>query len=258
MNKTGKVYLIGAGPGAADLITVRGLRQIEAAEVVVYDRLVSHELLDHVSDDCELIYVGKRKNLHVMQQHDINQLLIEQAEAGKRVVRLKGGDPFVFGRGGEEVDALIAAGIDWQVVPGVTAVAGAAAEIGMPLTHRHDAQALTLITAHRQNGQFDVDWPLVLNNRQTVAFYMALSCARDLVAELLARGKDPDTPFTIVSSASCPDQRVETDRLGAMISILENNCFKSPALLVMGPKPRSGLSSMNQLTGALALESQFG
>lgn len=239
--ETGEVFLVGAGPGAADLITLRGLKALQTAEVVVYDRLVSHELLEQVPVGCEHIYVGKRKNLHVMTQEKICQVLIEKAAAGKRVVRLKGGDPFVFGRGGEEIDALIEAGITWQIIPGVTAASGVAASVGMPLTHREESQALTLVTAHRKDGSFNLDWPLVLHNHQTVAFYMALSCASELVCELLQRGKPADTPFTIVASGTRKDEQSATCLLAEANDMLEDLEFASPALLVLGPRPRKTL-----------------
>lgn len=234
----GMVHLVGAGPGAADLITLRGIKCLQLAEVVVYDRLVSRELLDYTVADCEKVYVGKRKNLHVMSQTDICLELVKHARLGKRVVRLKGGDPFIFGRGGEEVDALVKAGIAWDVVPGVTAASGVAASLGMPLTHRDESQAVTFVTAHRKYGKFDLDWPQVLHSNQTVAFYMALSCASDLVAELLCRGKDPLTPFTIAANGTRDDQHFETCLLKDAAHVLSVNQFSSPALLVMGPKPR--------------------
>lgn len=239
LNPQGKVILVGAGPGAADLITLRGIKALQSAQVVVYDRLVSHELLSYVPDDCEHVYAGKRKNLHVMTQTQICDVLVEKAAAGKRVVRLKGGDPFVFGRGGEEIDALIEAGLPWEIVPGVTAASGVAASIGMPLTHREEAQALTLVTAHRKDGQFNLDWPLVLNVNQTVAFYMALSCAEDLVRELLQRGKPSETPFTIISNGTLDNEQMATCRLGEAAEMLGEIDFPSPALLVLGPRPRS-------------------
>lgn len=237
---SGKVCLVGAGPGAADLITLRGLRAIERADVLVYDRLISHELLAYAREDCKLVYAGKRKNLHVMRQDEISDLLVEEALQGRYVVRLKGGDPFVFGRGGEEIDRLIEWGIDWEIVPGVTAASGAAAMLGLPLTHRDESQALTLVTAHRRDGQFNLDWPLVLRAGQTVAFYMALSYAEELVCELLVRGKSPDTPFTVIANSTLATQLSDTCALHEAVEMLQQNNFPSPALLVLGPQPRLG------------------
>ena len=232
----GKVFLVGAGPGAADLVTVRAVRCLQQADVLIYDRLVSLELLDFVPGNCKKIYVGKRKNLHVMSQDEINRELVRQARLGKVVVRLKGGDPFIFGRGGEEVDELARAGIAWEIVPGVTAASGAGASLGMPLTHRDEAQALTFVTAHRKSGQFDLDWSLVLHDRQTVAFYMALSCAADLVDELLARGKSPDTPFTIVANGTCSNEQYESCRLARSQSAVGTRTFSFAGPVGTWPK----------------------
>ncbi|MFT4799604.1 MAG: uroporphyrin-III C-methyltransferase [Candidatus Azotimanducaceae bacterium] len=249
----GTVHLVGAGPGAADLITLRGIKCLQRAEVVVYDRLVSRELLDYTVAGCEKIYVGKRKNLHVMSQTDICLELVKHARLGKRVVRLKGGDPFIFGRGGEEVDALVKADIPWEVVPGVTAASGVAASLGMPLTHRDESQAITFVTAHRKHGEFDFDWSLALHNNQTVVFYMALSCASDLVAELLTRGKDPLTLFTIAANGTWDNERFETCLLKDAEHVLSVNHFSSPALLVMGPKPRVAVETVHSQLDDLAV-----
>lgn len=235
---SGRVTLVGAGPGAPDLITMRGLRAIQSADVLVYDRLIPMELLAEAPRGCEKIYVGKRKHLHVHSQVSICNMLVQHARSGKHVVRLKGGDPFIFGRGGEEIDVLTEHDIQWEIVPGVTAVSGAAAAIGLPLTHRNESQALTLITAHRRHGRFDIDWNLVINNRQTVAFYMALTCAVELVAGLILRGKPVSTPFTVIANATKPDQLIDTCPLGEAAALLSANHYPSPALLVIGPLPR--------------------
>jgi uroporphyrin-III C-methyltransferase len=238
----GKVFLVGAGPGAADLITLRGARCLEQAEVVVYDRLSNDELLALAPRSAELVYAGKRKRLHVMSQQAIGELLVCRARAGRRVVRLKGGDCFVFGRGGEEVDALIEAGVDWEVVPGITAASGAAAMLGLPLTHRDEAQAVTFVTAHRRHGALELDWPLVLRPRQTVVFYMGLSLVHDITGELLARGKSGSTPFTVISNATRPGQRSISAPLRDISARLRELDLPSPALLIMGPEPRTAVS----------------
>lgn len=235
---TGKVFLVGAGPGDAELITVRGLRCIQKADVLVYDRLIPMELLEDAPTQCEKVYVGKRKHLHVQSQDNICRMLVHHAMLGKCVVRLKGGDPLIFGRGGEEIDMLIDNDIDWEIIPGVTAVSGAAAAVGLPLTHRSESQALTLITAHRRNGEFSIDWDLVLNAHQTVAFYMALTCAKPLVEGLLARGKSPSTPFTVIANATRPNEIMESCRLDEAAALLSSCDFPSPTLLVLGPAPR--------------------
>lgn len=240
---TGKVFLVGAGPGDAELITVRGLRCIQKADVLVYDRLIPMELLEDAPTHCEKIYVGKRKHLHIHSQDNICHMLVHHAMRGKSVVRLKGGDPFIFGRGGEEIDMLIDNDIDWEVIPGVTAVSGAAAAVGLPLTHRNESQALTLITAHRKNGEFSIDWDLVLNTRQTVAFYMALTCAKPLVDGLLARGKSPSTLFTVIANATRRNEVMESCRLDEAAALLSSRDFASPTLLVLGPAPRKQSST---------------
>jgi len=185
-----------------------------------------------------------------MGQTEICLELVKHARLGKRVVRLKGGDPFIFGRGGEEVDALVEADVSWEVVPGVTAASGVAASLGMPLTHRDESQAITFVTAHRRHGEFDFDWSLTLHSNQTVVFYMALSCASDLVAGLLSRGKDPLTPFTISANGTWDNERFETCLLKDAEQLLSVNHFSSPALLVMGPKPRiAAQTAPSQLAG---------
>jgi uroporphyrin-III C-methyltransferase len=239
--RPGTVSLVGAGPGDPDLLTVAGLRCLQAAEVVVYDRLVGSGVLALAPPGCERVYVGKRKHLHVLAQEQIHELLIERARRGLRVVRLKGGDGLVFGRVGEELDALDRAGISWQVIPGITAAQGAAAMAGLPLTHRDDAQALTLVTAHRRHGGLELDWDLVMRPAQTVVFYMGLSLLDEIVSGLLARGKSPDTSFTIISRATLPDERRLTTRLDRVTQEAESARMESPALLIMGPRPRRDL-----------------
>ena len=174
-DRSGEVCLLGAGPGDPELMTLKGLRALEAADVVVYDRLANPALLEHTRPACERIYVGKRKDRHSLPQEQICELLVALARAGRRVVRLKGGDPFIFGRGGEEIDRLEAAGIPWRVIPGITAATGCAASTGIPLTHRDCAHALTFITAHRRDGELTFNWELALHEQQTVVFYMGLS-----------------------------------------------------------------------------------
>ena len=231
---SGYVEFVGAGPGDPDLITVKGLRALQQADVLVYDRLASSELVETVPKACLRIYVGKRKHLHVMSQHQINLVLIEHALAGRRVVRLKGGDGFIFGRGGEEIDALEAAGVAWRVVPGVTAATGAGAALNMALTHRDYSQALTLITAQRRKGGFDIDWVLAMRPQQTVVFYMGLSLLGDITHGLLQRGMLGTTPFAVVSKATQPDQLLITGTLSDIAEKCLGKTIPSPALLIMG------------------------
>ncbi len=230
----GQVIFVGAGPGDPHLVTVKGLRALQQAEVLVYDRLASGELIEEVPKECLRVYVGKRKHLHVMSQTQINEVLIEHTRLGRNVVRLKGGDGFVFGRGGEEIDALEAAGIPWQVIPGITAATGAAAALSMALTHRDYSQALTLITAQRREGGFDIDWDLAMHPRQTVVFYMGLSLLPDITAQLLARGMPAATPFAVVAKATQVNQQVVTGTLADIADVCATSNIPSPALLIMG------------------------
>ncbi|MEM6999375.1 MAG: uroporphyrinogen-III C-methyltransferase [Pseudomonadota bacterium] len=253
---TGKVYLVGAGPGDPDLLTVKAYRCLAQAEVIVYDRLVNKTLLDLAPDACELIYVGKRKHLHSMPQADIEQLLIRKALAGRHVVRLKGGDPFIFGRGGEEVAALRQASVAVEVIPGVTAAAGAASACTLPLTHREVAQAVTFVTAHRTDGCLGVDWALVTRPAQTVVFYMGFSVLVDLVAGLLAHGVSPAKQFSVISRATQADQQVLHTTLGTVLDAPEIGHMKMPALLVMHNTPAgicAGTQELEDLLIASAL-----
>ncbi|MEM7363554.1 MAG: uroporphyrinogen-III C-methyltransferase [Pseudomonadota bacterium] len=234
---TGTVYLVGAGPGDPDLLTVKAYRLLQRADVVVYDRLINKALLKLAPDNADLIYVGKRKNLHVMSQDQINQTLIDHAAQGLCVVRLKGGDPFVFGRGGEEMDALNAANIACEIVPGITAAAGAAASIGLPLTHRDFAQSVTLVTAHRQHGKLDLDWNLVTGSHQSVVFYMGLSVMDELVAELLTHALPRNMPVTVVSNATCHNEICITGTLGEICDHPDRQHLNSPALVILHPRP---------------------
>ena len=254
MNR-GCVYLVGAGPGDPDLLTVKAHRYLQHADVVIYDRLVNKSLLQLTPAHCELIYAGKRKHLHTLSQAHIQDLLIQHARANKRVIRLKGGDPFVFGRGGEEVAALRKALIPVEVVPGITAACGAAASICLPLTHRDSAQAVTLVTAHKRHGRLDVDWDLVLRPDQTVVFYMGFSLLEELVTGLLAKGQPEKTRFSIVSHATQSDERTLHITLGSILGHPEIQNFDTPALLIMHNTPAgiiaSDIDARDQLRRAL-------
>lgn len=231
---TGRVDLVGAGPGDPELITLKAVRLLEQAEVVVYDRLVNPALLQHCRRDCAQIYVGKRKHCHSMPQARICELLVTLGRQGKRVVRLKGGDPFIFGRGGEEMDALSAAGIPCGVVPGITAATGCAAATGIPLTHRDHAQAITFITAHRQDGQLALDWSLVCRPHHTTVIYMGLSCLAEIATGLVENGLQPATPVAVIANGTTERQREITGALADIARRLENDPLPSPALLIVG------------------------
>ncbi len=230
----GSVALVGAGPGDAGLLTLRALRLLGEADVILHDRLVSAEVLALARRDAERIEVGKRAGHHAVPQDGINALLVEHAAAGRRVVRLKGGDPFVFGRGGEELEALRAAGIDYEVVPGITAAAACAAYAGIPLTHRDHAQSVRLVTAHAQEGPDTLDWPALAQERQTLAFYMGVSRLDTVQAQLIAHGRAPDTPFALVENGTRADQRVVNGRLTDLSRLARHHAVQSPALLIVG------------------------
>jgi len=230
----GKVTLVGAGPGDPDLLTFRALRAMQAADVVVYDRLIGDDILEYVRRDAERVFVGKAKGRHTLTQDRINRLLIDRARAGQRVVRLKGGDPFVFGRGGEELDALRAAGIAVEVVPGITAATGCAAAAGLPLTHREHASAVTFVTGHGSDGKPDLDWPTLAALEHTLVVYMGLSTASVIASKLIAHGKRPNTPAAIVENGTRPNQRVVTGSLAELEAMVAQHAIDGPALIVIG------------------------
>jgi uroporphyrin-III C-methyltransferase/precorrin-2 dehydrogenase/sirohydrochlorin ferrochelatase len=230
----GRVYLVGAGPGDPELLTLRAVRLLQQAEVVVYDHLVSNAVLDFVPPDAERIYAGKRRNEHTMRQEQINALLIKLATDGKRVVRLKGGDPFIFGRGGEELQALAAHGVVFEVVPGITAASGASNYAGIPLTHRDHAQACLFVTGHLKDGSADLDWPSLVRPNQTVVVYMGLSGLADICRQMVAHGAAPDLPIAVVQDATINSQKVVTGTLATMADRVAQQGLRSPCLIIIG------------------------
>jgi uroporphyrin-III C-methyltransferase/precorrin-2 dehydrogenase/sirohydrochlorin ferrochelatase len=230
----GSVAIVGAGPGDPDLLTLRALTALQNADVVVYDRLIGPEILDRSRRDAERIYVCKAKGDHAASQDEINDLLLDHARSGKRVVRLKGGDPFIFGRGGEEVEHLRRHGIAVELVPGITAATASAASAGIPLTHRGLAQAVTLVTGHGAEGEPDVDWAALAGGNHTLAIYMGLSNAGRVAERLIAGGRAPGTPVAVVSRATLPDQRIEIGRLGELESLVRDRAIEGPALILIG------------------------
>jgi len=230
----GEVYLVGAGPGDPDLLTFRALRLMQQADVIVYDRLVSAEILDLTRRDSEKIYVGKQRNNHSLPQESINELLAKLALAGKRVVRLKGGDPFIFGRGGEEIETLMQQGIPFQVVPGITAATGCASYAGIPLTHRDHAQSCTFVTGHLKDGSINLNWQQLAAPNQTVVIYMGLVGLEDICRQLIAHGCSPDHPIAIVQQGTTKHQRVITGTLADMPQRVENADIKPPTLIIVG------------------------
>ncbi|MFT8712377.1 siroheme synthase CysG [Komagataeibacter rhaeticus] len=231
----GEVWLVGAGPGDPDLLTLRALHMMQNADCVLYDQLLSPGLLDRVRRDAELVFVGKRRNRHTMPQEEINAELVRRAQAGQRVLRLKGGDPFVFGRGGEEIEALLEAAIPFQVVPGITAANGCAAYAGIPLTHRDCAQACLFVTGHaRADGTLHLPWDSMARAGQTVVIYMGVSALPALCARLMEHGLSPDWPAAIVERGTRPDQRVITGTLGTLAAQASAADVGSPALIFVG------------------------
>lgn len=230
--ETGEIILVGAGPGDAGLLTLRGLQAIQQADVVFHDHLVTQPVLELVRRDAELICVGKRAGEHSVPQHETNQLLVEAAKAGKTVVRLKGGDPFIFGRGAEELQAAAEAGIPFQVVPGVTAAAGATAYAGIPLTHRDYAQSAVFVTGHYKPDSAPFDWSLLAKSQQTLAIYMGTMKAAEISAQLIAHGRDSDTPVAVISRGTRDDQQTITGTLQQLEHLAKD--APMPALLVVG------------------------
>jgi uroporphyrin-III C-methyltransferase len=231
--RSGMVWLVGAGPGDPDLLTIKALRLLQGADVVVHDRLTPQPILDLARPGARMIDVGKRKSRHTLPQDGINTLLVGLAREGLRVVRLKGGDPFLFGRGGEELEFCRAAGIEAHVVPGVTAALAAAADAGAPLTHRGLAQAVTFVTGHAASGgEPDLDWAALARPNHTVAVYMGLSTAGRIAARLIAAGRAGSTPVVVVENASLPDQRRLLTTIGGLGEAVRE--LDGPALLVIG------------------------
>lgn len=233
-SKAGEVYLVGAGPGDPDLLTFRALRLMQRADVVLYDRLLGDDILSLVRHEAERIDVGKKAMNHTMAQESISDLLVRLAREGKRVLRLKGGDPYIFGRGGEEIETLAQAGIPFQVVPGITSASGCGTYAGIPLTHRDHAQSCTFITAHGKDGVLDLDWDRLARKGQTVAVYMGLGSIGLLTKGFLDRGMDPDMPVAVIENGTRPQQKTVTGTMATITDRVEEAALKGPAMIIVG------------------------
>lgn len=230
----GRVSLVGAGPGDPDLLTLKAARRLAEADVVVYDNLVGAGVLALIPDHVERIYVGKESSNHSVPQDEITLLLVAQAKRGRRVVRLKGGDPFVFGRGGEELSVIVAAGVPVEVVPGITAALGACADTGIPLTHRDFAQSCVFVTGHRKDGSIGLDWPILARPFQTVVIYMGVGGLAGIAEQLVLHGMPADTPVALVRNATRADQQTVVGTLHNIADVASHHRIQAPALIIVG------------------------
>jgi uroporphyrin-III C-methyltransferase len=230
----GTVYIVGSGPGDLDLLTLRAARLIGEADAIVYDHLIAEGVLELARANAEKIYVGKKSSNHTVPQEQLNQLLVRLALAGRKVVRLKGGDPFIFGRGGEEIETLVESGIPFEVVPGVTAAAGCAAYCGIPLTHRDHAQAVAFATGHLKDGTINLDWPALARPKLTVVFYMGVGGLAEICRQMIAHGLPASHPAAVVQHGTTRRQRVLTADLGSLPARVEAAGIGSPALIIVG------------------------
>lgn len=231
----GKVFLVGAGPGDPDLITVKGLRCIQEADVILYDRLINDELLKNARPDAELIFCGKLPNYHVLQQETINHFLVSHAKKGKTVTRLKGGDPFIFGRGGEEAEALVKHGLPFEIVPGISSGVAAPAYAGIPLTHRNYSGSVAFVTGHRKKEPIDdIKWEALAKGIDTLAIYMGVSQLPFITEQLMRFGKDVSTPVALIHWGTTPEQKTVVGTLGDIVRKAQESGIENPTMIVVG------------------------
>lgn len=240
--QSGEVALVGSGPGDAELLTIRALRFMEQADVAIYDRLVSDEIMALLPQNCERLYVGKEQAKHCVPQDKINELLVRYAQQGRKVLRLKGGDPFIFGRGGEEAEFLLKNGISCHLCPGITAASGCTTYAGIPLTHRGVAQGCTFITGHTQNdGQLNLPWQSLSCSTQTVVFYMGINTLPSITEQLIKHGRDKNTPAALIRKGTQPEQQIFRGKLSSLSDLAAEHKVTPPTLIVIG-------DVVNQLT----------
>lgn len=231
---TGKVWLIGAGPGNPDLLTLKAARLLAQTDAVVYDHLVGEEIMAMINPAARQIYAGKQSSKHALPQDEINQLLVSLAREGLQVIRLKGGDPFIFGRGGEELETLASSDIPFEVVPGVTAATGCAAYAGFPLTHRQHAQSVTFVTGHLKDGTVNLDWPALARPKQTIVFYMGIGAAEEICRQMMIHGLPSLTPAAVIRNGTLSTQQTLLATLGTLPHRIHESGIKPPALIVVG------------------------
>lgn len=251
----GKVYLVGAGPGDPELITVKGLKCIQQADVILYDRLINEELLSYAKPDAELIFCGKLPGYHAMQQETINHALVWHAKKGKTVVRLKGGDPFVFGRGGEEAEALAKHGIEFEIVPGITSAIAAAAYAGIPVTHREFSSSVAFVTGHRRDGSRDeIKWESLAKGIDTIAIYMGIHNLPYICGQLMKYGKAPETPAAVIEWGTTTAQRTVTGTLATIAAAAAKENIQNPSMVIIGDvvRLRANIQWFEQLLASSA------